>query len=554
MKLTAIPQLARNVNRLREVVLILSKYGLADWISRLDLDFAKGLFKSSEGKALGELSHEMRIRLALTELGTTFVKLGQMLSTRADLIGHELAEELATLQDAAPADAPEVVRATIQAELGEPLGQVFADFEERPLASASIGQVHRARLPDGRAVVVKVQHPGIEARVRTDLDILVGLAGLAEQHLPEVRRYRPRATAAEFQRTLLRELDFGREERNLQQFASHFAKDPTVRFPVPVADLSTSRVLTMDFLEGIKIAEPDRLRAAGYDLDEIARRGAAVFLEMIFRDGFYHADPHPGNVLVLPGGVIGLLDAGMVGHIDDALREAIEEMFVAIANRDVGHLATLLTRVGSVPPDLDRATFSSDLSDYLSHYAGQSLQNLDLGAALTELIEIVRRYHVSLPSSLTMLIKVLVMLEGTGRLLSPQFNLMALIQPYQQKLLWRRFAPGRRFLKLWRLYNEWEYLGEVLPRSLVDIVQRLQVGRFDVHLQHQRLEPSVNRVVFGLLTSSLFLGSTLLLGFKVPPLVGDISIAGTLGVAGSLVLGLRLLWAIRKSGNLDRRS
>ncbi len=552
MKLTAIPQLARNMNRVREIVLILSKYGLADWISRLDLDFAKGLFKSPEGKALGALSHQTRIRLALTELGTTFVKLGQMLSTRADLIGPELAEELALLQDSAPADPPEVVRTTSEAELGQPLCELFAEFDDKPLASASIGQVHRARLRNGQPVVVKVQHPGIEARVRTDLDILVNLAGLAEQHIPELRRYRPRATAAEFQRTLLRELDFGREERNLEQFVAHFAEDPTVRFPQPVSEVSTSRVLTMEFLEGIKIAEPDRLRAAGYDLEEIARRGAALFLEMIFRDGFYHADPHPGNILVLPGGVIGLLDAGMVGHIDETLREDIEEMFVAIGNRDVAHLATVLTRVGSVPADLDRTAFRSDLSDYLSHYSGQSLQNFDLGGALTELIEIVRRYQVTLPSNLTLLLKVLVMLEGTARLLSPQFNLMGLIGPYQQKLVWRRLSPRRRALKLWRMYNEWEYLGETLPRSLVDICQRIQAGRFDVHLQHQRLEPSINRLVFGLLTSALFLGSALLLGTKVPPLLDDISIPGAIGVIGSLALGLRLLWAIRKSGHLDR--
>jgi ubiquinone biosynthesis protein len=552
MKLTSIPQLARNMNRLREVMMILSRYGLADWISRLDLEFAKGFFRSPEGKALGTLSHETRIRLALTELGTTFVKLGQMLSTRADLIGPDLAAELATLQDAAPADPPAKVRATVEAELGQPIAELFAEFEDKPLASASIGQVHRARLTDARKVVVKVQHPGIEARVRNDLDILVHLAGLAEQHLPEVARYRPRAIAAEFQRTLLRELDFGREERNLERFVANFATNPTVRFPVPVAELSTSRVLTMEYLEGTKIAEPDRLRAEGHDLGDLARRGAEAFLDMIFRDGFYHADPHPGNIIVLPGGVIGLLDAGMVGHIDESMREEIEEMFLAIANRDVAHLATLLTRIGSVPPDLDRTAFRSDLSDYLSHYAGQSLQNFDLGGALTELTDLIRRYHVTLPSSLTLLIKVFVMLEGTGRLLSPRFNLMALIQPYQQKMVWRRFSPGRQALKVWRIYSEWEYLAAALPRSLVDIVQRVQSGRLDIHLQHQRLEPSVNRVVFGLLTSSLFLGSALLLGLRVPPTIAEVSVPGAFGVAASLVLGLRLLWAIRKSGNLDR--
>ena len=219
MKLSTLPQFARNANRLREILTILSKYGLADWVSRLDLDIVKGLFKAKDGQGLTDLSHEKRIRLVLTELGTTFIKFGQMLSTRADLVGPKLAQELSALQSSAPADPPHTVRAMVVDELGQPIDEVFAQVDDVLLASASIGQVHRARLHTGGQVVVKVQHPGSEGRIRTDLDILVGLAELAERYLPELRRYRPRSTAAEFQRILLRELDFGREERNLQQFA-----------------------------------------------------------------------------------------------------------------------------------------------------------------------------------------------------------------------------------------------------------------------------------------------------------------------------------------------
>src|SRR5262249_9658783 len=269
MKLTSIPQLARNANRLREILTILSKYGLADWVSRLEMDRVKDLFKSKDGTGLTEMSHESRIRRALTELGTTYIKFGQMLSTRADLIGPELANELSLLQEGAPSDPHGVARSTVESELGQPLAELFAEFEERPLASASIGQVHCARLRDGKPVVVKVQHAGIEATVRTDLDILVGLAEMAEQFLPELRRYRPRATAAEFQRMLLRELDFGREERNLQQFSTNFADNAAVRFPQPNSELSTSRVLTMEFLDGIKVTETKRLAEVGYDLGEI---------------------------------------------------------------------------------------------------------------------------------------------------------------------------------------------------------------------------------------------------------------------------------------------
>jgi ubiquinone biosynthesis protein len=554
MNLTTIPQLARNANRLREIATILGKYGLADWIHRLGLHFAKGLLRGAKREKLAELTQETRIRLVLTELGTTFIKLGQMLSTRSDLIGPQLAAELSQLQDNAPADPPNVVRATIEAELHRPVGKLFAEFEDRPLASASIGQVHRARLADGRPVVVKVQHPGIERRVRNDLEILLAMAELAEKHLPELRQYQPHATALEFQRTLLRELDFARELRNLEQFGRNFAKDPTVQFPCPHAGLSTSRVLTMEYLDGVKLADTPALKASGADLGEVARRGATVFLEMIFRDGFYHADPHPGNILLLPGGVIGMLDCGMVGRLDERLREDIEEVLLAVISRDAAHLTAVITRVGSVPMGLDREGLSADIVDFLTYYGSQPLDQFDLAGALTAMTEIVRRYHILLPAGMALLIKVLVMLEGTSRLLNPQFHLIHLLQPYQEKLVRRRLSPERYARKLWRLYREWEALGAVLPQGVRDVLQQVQRGKFIVHLDHKGLEPSVNRLVLGLLTSALFLGSAWLWAQRAEPMVGEVSVVGAAGCLVSLVLGVRLLWAIRQSGRLDQKS
>jgi ubiquinone biosynthesis protein len=553
MKLSTIPQFARNANRLREILTILSKYGLADWIARLDFDLVKGLFKARDGQELADLSHERRIRLVLTELGTTFIKFGQMLSTRPDLVGPALAKELSELQSSAPADPPGTVRSMLTAELGQPLEEVFMDFDDIPIASASIGQVHRARLQNGDQVVVKVQHAGIENRIRNDLDILVGLADIAEHYMPELRRYRPRATAAEFQRILLRELDFGREERNLQQFSTNHAGNPAVRFPRPNAELSTGRVLTMDYLDGIRITETQRLRDLGYDLGDLARRGAELFLDMIFRDGFYHADPHPGNFLVLPGAVIGMLDCGMVGRIDETLREHIEDMLMAVANRDPVQLTGIITRVGSVPPQLDQTGLSNEVAELVSYHAGRSLQELDLGKALTDMTEIIRRYQIVLPPSIALLIKVLAMLEGTSRLLSPTFSLTELIKGYQKKMLWRRLSPQRHIQKIRRMIQEWQYFGEVLPRTLVDVLQQVQTGRFDVHLEHKRIEPAVNRLVFGMLTSALFMGSALILKAEVPPTLWGVSVVGALGYAFSIVLALRLLWAIRKSGHLDQK-
>jgi len=552
MRITNIPQLARDANRAREIITILAKYSLADWISRLDLDFLRGVVKRFEGQSQTLLTTETRIRLALGELGTTFIKLGQMLSTRADLIGPVLADELASLQCSAPADAPEVIRAAIELELKKPLAELFAEFDDVPLASASIGQVHAARLRDGTRVVVKVQHPGIEAKVRSDLEILAGLADLAEKNLTELAQYRPRETVAEFRRMLLRELDFGREERNLQQFAESFRNDPRVHFPQTYPELSTCKVLTMELLSGVPLADVDQLRTTGHDLPELARRGATIFLDMIFRDGFYHADPHPGNVLVLDGGLIGMLDCGMVGRLDDQLREDIEDLLLAVAQGNASQLTSVITRVGSVPPRLDQNALSADVTDFVTYYAGRPLSKLDLGAALSEMVGIIRLYHILLPTPIALLIKVLVMLEGTARSLHPQFELIELIRPYQRQLIWRHLSPRRRIEKFRRLYAEWEHLGRTMPRTIVDILQQLQTGRIEVHLEHKHLDSSINRLVFGILASALFVGSAMLLATKVPPAPWDISIPGAIGCAVSFMQALRLFWAIRKSGKLEQ--
>ena len=558
MKLSSIPQLYRHLTRWREIIAVLSKYGLADWISRLSSDFAKDWLRDPDGELLARHTPEARLRLAFSELGPTFIKLGQVLSTRPDLVGVTLANELQQLQTDVRADAAEMVRALVESELGQPLEQLFAEVDATPLASASIGQVHAARRSNGEPVVVKVQHANIEQKVAVDLEILSALAGLAEQ-IPEFVNYRPRATVEEFQRVLKRELDFTRETRSMQLFAHLFADDERVVVPAVYPELCTRRVLTMQRIEGIALLDRERLERSGVDLEVIARRGAELYVTMIFDHGVYHADPHPGNLLLLPGNVIALLDYGMIGRIDEPLREDIEEMFLALTHRDAQHLASIITRVGAVPPGLDQASLCLDVNDFLSHYASQSVAELDVGAALSEMIEIIRRYNIMLPARIALLLRVLIMLEGTSRLLSPKFSLMDVIIPYQKKMLWRRMSPRRHFKKLQRLAGEFERLIEALPRGLIDLLHQVQTGKFDVHLDHRGLEPSVNRLVLGLLTSSLFLGSTLLLSQNVRPMVdlpgiGALSLLGLVGCTLAIGLGLRLLRAINKSGHLDRRN
>jgi ubiquinone biosynthesis protein len=309
----------------------------------------------------------------------------------------------------------------------------------------------------------------------------------------------------------------------------------------------------MERLNGVKVSDRDLLAAAHVDLLETARRGAELYVEMIFTHGFYHADPHPGNLVVLEGNVIGLLDYGMVGRIDESLREDIEEMLLAIVQRDSALLTSTITRIGQVPAGMDHAALNVEITDFVSHYGSQRLDEFNLSGALNEMTEIIRRYQIMLPARIALLLKVLVMLEGTSRQLSPKFNLVEVIEPYQKQMIWRRLSPARQIRKFRRLYRELEVLANVLPRGLIEIIEQVQSGKFDVHLDHRGLEPSVNRLVLGLLTSALFLGSALLLSHNVPPRIQGVSVLGALGAAVSIALGLRLLRAINKSGHLDRR-
>jgi len=550
MKISTIPQVYRHFNRWREILAVLSKYGLADWISRLGPEFAKDLLRNRGGEAIARHSWQARVRMALAELGPTFIKLGQVLSTRPDLVGVELATELQHLETEVPADPPVQVDACIQRELGQRAESLFANFDRVPMGSASIGQVHRARLANGEQVVVKIQHPDIERRLQVDLDILVGLSQWAEK-IPEFANYHPRAVAAEFQRTVRRELDFRRELRNMQEFSRQFRDDPTVHIPRVYPRLSTGRVLVMEFVEGIRLRETERLRAAGLDLNEVAKRGAGLYMNMIFTHGCYHADPHPGNLVLMAGNVIGLLDFGMVGRIDERLREDIEEIVLAASDQDAEHVTSIITRIGAVPSDLDRAALSLDVTDFMSHYGAHSLEDLDLGKALNDLTELIRRYRISLPARIAILLKVLVTLQGTAQLLNPQFSILEVMLPYRKKMLLQRFSVPRQVRRMRRFYWELKHMIDVLPRGIVEILEQVQSGKFDVHLDHRGLEPSVNRLVLGMLASALFLGSSVLLGQGLPPRIHGISIPGAAGCLLGLALGWRLWRAISRS--LERR-
>ncbi len=560
MRLTSLPRYYRNLRRWQEIIVVLRKYGLADWLSRLKVDFIRDWIKDESGIPLSSYSSAARFRMALTDLGPTFIKLGQVLSLRPDLVGSEHAVELQRLQSQVPADDYELVQKIVECELGKPVGEIFARFEEKPIASASIGQVHEAVLMDGTEVVVKVQHADIRGTVSEDLEVLEGLAVLAER-IPELAAWQPKTIVSQLSRSLRRELSFQRELSNLQVFQQLLSEKEGIRVPKGFPQVSTSMLLTMEKLEGksLHAIAKDAEVSNGLRVD-IARRVASLYVEGIFVLGLYHADPHPGNILILPNGDIGLLDFGMVGRIDDTLRGAIEEMLFAVISQDSALLTSLIKRAGKIPASIDESELANDVADLIANYATQPLESLDFAAALHDATDILHRHRITLPSQMSILIKTLITLQGTISQLSPGFSILESVQPMLGQLRKMRFSPRRQARRMRRMYVELEGLLERMPTQISALLELVQEGKLDVQLSHRGLSPSINRLVLGLLTSSLLLGSSILMASKVPPLLftkpgplglQDLSLLGLIGFVISSLVAFRILLAINKSGHLE---
>ncbi len=553
MKMDAMGRLQRDARRVAEILGVLARYGLADWLQGVPVSWLQEHLRTPEGEPMAGMPAARRLRMALAELGPTFIKAGQILSTRADLIGPEWADELAELQSRAPADDAGAVRKLVEEELGRPMGELFASFADTPLASASIAQVHAATLHGGEDVVVKVQHAGIRGRIEADLEILGALAEVAERYSERLRPFQPTSLVRHFRRQLLRELDFEHERASIDEFAGNFAGDATVRFPRTWRELTTRRVLVMERLRGIPGTDRAGLEASGADLAGFARSGATVFLGMIFRDSFYHADPHPGNLMLLEGGVVGIIDCGMTGRLDEVTRDEVERLLFAAAGRDVGELTELVLRLGSAPAGIDRDRLRAELDDFVGEHVGRSLQDLDLSGALNALGGVIRRFQITLPPSVALLLRTLVVLEGTSRQLNPAFSLAELVRPFYVRSVRRRWSPTRVARRMARSYRDWERLLGTLPRDLSDVLDRVRAGTFNVHLDHRHLDPVVNRLVLGVVTAAMLVSSSLLWAMKAPPVWHDVPVVGALGYGVGLYLAWRLFRAVRRSGNIDSK-
>jgi ubiquinone biosynthesis protein len=435
-----------------------------------------------------------RLRRALEELGPTFIKLGQLLSTRSDIVPASYLRELARLQDAAPAVPLSTINTLLEQELGAPPEDIFATFEGVPLACASIGQAHLATLRDGSEVVVKVRRPDIQAQIETDLDILQNLASRASRRWAAAANYNLAGLVAEFAVSLRRELDYLTEGRNAERFANNFADHPDVHIPRVYWETTTSRVLTLERIVGIKVDDLAGLDRARVNRRTLATKAAGVAVRMVFEHGFFHADPHPGNLFIEPDGRIGLIDFGMVGEIDDGLRHQLGALLAALTGHDVERLAKALLDLSVVKRPTDREQFRSDLVLFMSLYRGRRLGEVNVARLASQLLALLRKHRLQLPQEVASLLRFFLMIEGMGVRLDPEFNLGEFLGPYARQLLLDRFTPEALLRQLMTSGQDAAALAVDLPDRVRRLFDLLDASGVVVRLEAQEFEPMVGRL------------------------------------------------------------
>jgi len=550
----------RSVRRARHIIGVLIAYGFESLIEHLNLAqfVARGrrLFRGG-GPRIDLLSPAERMRLALEELGPTFIKLGQLLSTRSDIIPKSYVIEFSKLQDHVPGFPFHEVRDRIRADLGGEIEDFFPFFAEEPIAAASIAQVHRATLPSGEDVVVKVRRPGIVEEVEADIDVLTGLAYLAERRFPENSSFDPVELVKEFARSIRREMDLSREGYTIERIAANFSGDATLHFPEVYRRLTTHGVLTLEYIDGIKVSDVEALERAGLDRKLIARRGADAFLCQVLEHGFFHGDPHPGNVFILPNNVICLLDYGMIGKLDPSSREFLVEFLLSVTARDPDGIVSLLLYSGDITDNLDSRALQRDLSDFIEGFYEVPLSETSVGGILTELIEVISSHRIHFRPDFMMLAKALITVEGMGRMLDPEFNMMDRMRPFVEKSAAEKFSPARIAKEAGSRLGSYYNLVKKLPDDIKEILNRLNRNKFKIDLEHrgldhfiQELDKSSNRLSSSLIIAALIVGSSIIMQTdKGPHLLGFPAFA-FLGYSFAGLMGIWLVIAIFRSGRL----
>ena len=543
----------KKIKRLNQILPILIKYGFGGILKELKLDYyfylSKNIFKIKKTKEYESLSYPKRFSLALQELGPTFIKLGQVLSTREDILPESWIKELEKLQDKAAPVPFEKIKKIISDD--------FKKIDSIPLASASIAQVHKAVLKTGEKVVIKIKRPGIDDIVNTDILLLRQLAILLETYIPEIKIFKPLNLVEEFCEIILKELDFYHELQNIKNFKRNFQNDEFIYIPQIYEDLSNENYLVLEYIEGIKINNIELLKRKGYDLKFITKQWSKKVIEQILVYGFFHADPHPGNVFILENGKLAYLDFGMMGRLTGEMKVFIGRLILAIASRDVDEIVKILSKMSDDFYVENIIRFKKDLLDFIDSYYNVTLKRFDIGKIFKELFKILKKYNISLILDYVLLDKATLTMESICKKMDPDFNIFENAKETVKEVLKKEqnFKNiKRRNLKKLENYME---LAEELPQSLADVLKLLAKSNLEIKFFHKGLDifiremdKATNRLTFGLIISSTIISSSILLFLGIGPKLNGFSILGVGGFLFAFILGLWLVYGILKSGRL----
>lgn len=555
----------KSARRLQQIINVLLKHGFGRIIDQIHLGryipFRKRLRAFGHWPALKGPSVPERLRMAFEELGPSFIKLAQILSSRPDLITVQYAKEFKKLQDEVPPFPTEEAKRIIEKEIGVPINKIFTYFDDKPVAAASIAQVHHARLYDGSDVIVKVQRPGIRDQIETDINILTTVARLLDRYMPESRFFNPLGIVEEFSRTVHKEMDFVNEAKNCERFRTNFTENPDIHIPEVHWAFVTEKVLVMERIEGVRIDDIKGIEALSLDRKRLARIGVNAYFKMILEDGFFHADPHPGNIFVMPDGRLGFVDFGIVGRVTPEMMETMANTFIALIEKDFDRLIENYIELGIVPLDIDldrfKKEFKVDLIEFLEPLYGRKLQEINFAQYLDILMHLAIKHRMQIPSELLLIDKAMLILENIGRQLDPDFDFISAAEPYATKLVRRRYSPSKVLERAGKNMME---LGDFLflfPRQMKNIIRKIL--RDDLHIKMtpvgldrfiKDMDRSSNRITVGMIISAILISSAIMHATGVGPRIFGISILGIASFGLAFLLGIWLIISIIRSGRL----
>jgi ubiquinone biosynthesis protein len=561
MQIFKISRNYKNFARLIKIVSVIGKYGFSAFLSRIKVGLSalpEKIIHVKQEKSLLSFTAPQRIRLAIEELGPAFIKLGQVLSLRPDLIPPEYAKELEKLQDRTPLVGFKEILKVIECEFAESVDDVFSSIDMEPVASGSVAQVHRAVLRNsGQIVAVKVLKPRTREIFETDLSIISHLVRLAAHYIPELQAYNPIQIISEFTEILMNELNFIKEANTIERFTRFFRDMDGVHIPKIYRDYTTNSVMVMEFIDGIKVSNIEALEKAGMDRKKIAEKGAEISLRELFEFGFFHADPHPGNIFILPGNVVAPVDFGITGYIDEEGIQIIGNILFGLIERDADKVIRYLKRHNFIKEDVDVRKLKIDLLDFMDMARNTKISQINVSSSIGAIFDITRKYRIRFPSEYLLIFKTLFEVDGVARRLYPDYNFTESARPYMRRWFFDQYSPKRYAKDILILLDDINYFLKSIPTELSLIIQKVRFGRLKLPLVHENLEKAVsdidrtgNRLSFSIIIASLLLSSAIIVQAKIGPFIKGYPVLGLAGFFTAAVMGILLLIGIIKSGRL----